>query len=86
MREIAEFVATDEGKEFYRHWYKVYKNSGIDPELRLSHARADVFREIEFHLGVDTGVERWVLEDEFTLNMFRGKNVNKIQEKLERLV
>lgn len=87
MREIAEFVATDEGKAFYRKRYNVYKaDPSIDPEYKLSHARANVFRDIESKLGIDTGVERYMLEDVFTFNMFRGKNVENIQEKLERLV
>lgn len=91
MKEIAAFVATDEGKAFYREAHKnAKKNWASDPftpsEYKASNARADVFRAVERKLGVDTGVVYDTLQDYFTLNMFRGKNVDKIVEKLERLV
>ena len=91
MLEIAEFVASDAGKEFYRAAHEKAKERwSYDPltpsEYKASNARADVFRAVESELGIDTGVMYDTLQDYFTLNMFRGKNVEKIQEKLERLV
>ena len=52
MREIAEFVASDAGKEFYRAAHEKAKERwSYDPltpsEYKASNARADVFRAVE---------------------------------------
>lgn len=91
IETIARFVATDEGKKFYRAAYdKRYRQWHDQKDLayRRSNARADMFRDVQHECGYpgDSIVDYDTLQDYFTLNMFRGKNVEKIQEKLERLV
>ena len=79
---IAVFVASEEGKEFYR---SAYKNRLTQwPELsgaeRRSNARADVFRDVQAQCGAsgEQLVSFDVLQDEFTLNIFRAKDPYKV--------
>lgn len=79
---IAVFVASEGGKEFYR---SAYKNRLTQwPELsgaeRRSNARADVFRDVQAQCGAsgEQLVSFDVLQDSFTLNMFRAKDPYKV--------
>lgn len=78
VARIAVFVASEEGKEFYRSAYKERLSQW--PELsgaeRRSSARADVFRDVQAQCGAsgEQLVSFDVLQDEFTLNMFRAKD------------
>lgn len=79
---IAVFVSSEEGKEYYR---EAYKNRLTQwPELsgaeRRSNARADVFRDVQAQCGAsgEPLVSFDVLQDEFTLNMFRAKDPYRV--------
>lgn len=82
VARVALFVASEEGKEFYR---EAYKNRLTQwPELsgseRRSNARADVFRDVQAQCGAsgEQLVSFDVLQDSFTLNMFRAKDPYKV--------
>lgn len=82
VARIAVFVASEEGKEFYRSAYKERLSQW--PELsgaeRRSNARADVFRDVQTQCGAsgEQLVSFDVLQDSFTLNMFRAKGPYKV--------
>lgn len=82
VARVAVFVASEEGKEFYRSAYK--ERLAQWPELsgaeRRSNARADVFRDVQAQCGAsgEQLVSFDVLQDEFTLNMFRAKDPYKV--------
>lgn len=79
---MAVFVSSEEGKEFYREAYKERLTQW--PELsaaeRRSNARADVFRDVQAQCGASgEGLVSFdVLQDSFTLNMFRAKDPYKV--------
>lgn len=82
VARIAVFVSSEEGKEYYR---SAYKNRLTQwPELsgseRRSNARADVFRDVQAQCGAsgEQLVSFDVLQDSFTLNMFRAKDPYKV--------
>lgn len=79
---IAVFVASEEGKEFYRSAYKerLTQWPELSPVERRSNARADVFRDVQAQCGVsgEQLVSFDVLQDSFTLNMFRAKDPYKV--------
>lgn len=78
VARVAVFVSSEEGKEFYREAYKERLSQW--PELsgaeRRSNARADVFRDVQAQCGASGEwlVSFDVLQDSFTLNMFRAKD------------
>ena len=82
VARVAVFVASEEGKEFYREAYKERLTQW--PELsgaeRRSNARADVFRDVQTQCGAsgEQLVSFDVLQDSFTLNMFRAKDPYKV--------
>ena len=82
VARVAVFVASEEGKEFYREAYKERLTQW--PELsgaeRRSNARADVFRDVQAQCGAsgEQLVSFDVLQDSFTLNMFRAKDPYKV--------
>lgn len=79
---IAVFVASKEGKEFYCEAYKerLTQWPELSPNERRSNARADVFRDVQAQCGA-SGVRLVsfdVLQDSFTLNMFRAKDPYRV--------
>lgn len=79
---IAVFVASEEGKEFYRSAYKnrLTQWPELSPVERRSNARADVFRDVQAQCGAsgEQLVSFDVLQDSFTLNMFRAKDPYRV--------
>lgn len=82
VARIAVFVASEEGKEFYRSAYKnrLTQWPELSPNERRSNARADVFRDVQAQCGAsgEQLVSFDVLQDSFTLNMFRAKDPYKV--------
>ena len=79
---IAVFVSSEEGKEYYRSAYKerLTQWPELSPVERRSNARADVFRDVQAQCGAsgEQLVSFDVLQDSFTLNMFRAKDPYKV--------
>lgn len=82
VARVAVFVASEEGKEYYREAYKerLTQWPELSPVERRSNARADVFRDVQAQCGAsgEQLVSFDVLQDEFTLNMFRAKDPYKV--------
>lgn len=89
---IAEFMATDEGKTWFRDQYntvyeKEWKGHNGNAAYERSNARANALKDLTVYV---TG-EQWpgdydVLQDNFTARVFAGKDVNRIKSKLDKLL
>ena len=92
IARIAVFIATDEGKEFYRNRYEVRLEQWAEETTATraaQNARAEVFRDVQDKVtgwkNPEDLVGYDVLQDVFTLRMFVSKDPFKIAAALVEL-